>query len=420
MKNQLTYQLKCSARYLLVGTLALCPVPLQDLAAQEQSPEPLPISSLSEGGANARAEGLEDAELSNLSVDSFTQTLENETARESDTRTELIHERFPNGRIRLERTVVLDPQGNYVNHGDYKEMNVAGEVICSGRYSMGARQGTWTRECQAKDSKLFEAYPFNKLTPPFRSTVDFVDGKMDGVWLIVDSKGLEASRITLKDGFRNGLASIFHPSREILFQAEYRSGILNGKYIERDASGKIIRQEVYADGQKSVNEIETFAGVTANGQKSNKQTKSEYQYLSAVQAVSELDKWDTTMFATSENRGERVKHGPFILNFENGQMKVRGTYEHGLLTGAFESWYINGQRESTGEYVRGVQDGRWSWWHSNGMRSAIAEYNNGQLSDSPIAWTADGRRKVPAEQTKQFSNNRDGNVQIPVSKGNSR
>ncbi|MGI9429654.1 MAG: hypothetical protein ACR2NM_13415, partial [Bythopirellula sp.] len=45
---------------------------------------------------------------------------------------EVFVERFPEGSIKVEREVTLDPEGNYVNHGPWRMWSQAGKLIAEG------------------------------------------------------------------------------------------------------------------------------------------------------------------------------------------------------------------------------------------------------------------------------------------------
>lgn len=409
--------IKKSLRYLAIGGLALSAAEMQRPSVLADAPKPVAISSHAEAPTLGQVKPQKVNDVGAIALNSDNTGAENDLRAESDGNTEVIRERFPSGKVRIERHVVLDDNGNYVNHGDYQEMNAAGNLICSGHYTLGAKQGVWMRICQSNESPLFQVYPYSKLKPPFKSTVEFDAGKMHGVWLISDAENRVACQIPLENGYRHGQATFFHPSREIQFQADYRSGILDGIYIEKDPTGKIVRQDTYTDGQKTEIERESFPTTLLNGQSSRKQLKTEYQYLTPTQKLLELDNWETSRLATYRTHGERIKHGPFISYYENGQTKSKGTYELGVLIGDFESWYSNGQFEATGAYEQGVQVGRWTWWHVNGMRRALATYENGQLTGTLQAWHEDGRRNTASAQPNQ-SPSREVKTQTPVSPRN--
>ena len=298
---------------------------------------------------------------------------------------EKIRERFKDGRVHIERHVVLDRAGNFVNHGNYEEWNQSGDVVCTGNFEMGERQGPWIRFHQAKESKLFSTQPYSRFKPPFQSSVEFEHGKMNGIWVIVDADRRVVSQIQLSMGTRNGQSTWFYPNGQVMFQADYSQGVLNGAFVEKSTEGKVIREEHYVDGQRSEVVKEQFA---------NKTIKSETHYLTAAQRVLTQDDWESVSLATYSTAGERLKHGPFVVYHDNGQVKMRGTHDRGIAAGLFETWHANGEKEVSGSYENGHQHGKWSWWHANGMRQSMATYDHGKVVDEVLAWNDQGKRVV--------------------------
>ena len=304
-------------------------------------------------------------------------------AEPTEAGSETIRERFKDGRVHIERHVALDSEGNYVNHGNYEEWSNNGDVVCTGSFNMGQRQGPWIRFHSQKDAKLFTTQPYVRFKPPFQSSVEFENGQMNGVWAITDADRRVVSQIQLTRGTRNGQCTWFYPNGQVMFQADYTNGVLNGMFVEKSAEGKVVREEVYIEGQRSEVVKEQFA---------NKTTKSETNYLTASQRVVTQDDWATVSLATYSTAGERVQHGPFIVYHENGQVKLRGSFERGVATGTFESWHPNGEKAVQGQYQSGKQQGKWSWWHPNGMRQSLATYDQGEVTEDVLAWNDQGKR----------------------------
>lgn len=302
--------------------------------------------------------------------------------------TELVQQLYPNGSLRVSKHVKLDSKGNFVNHGEYQEWSENGQVLVSGNYELGKQDGVWTRFCTAKDSKLFQSEPYSKFKAPFQSTVEFADGKMNGVWMIIDKDGKKISEIQLIDGRRNGLATWYHPSGSILWQSEYKDGQLNGMFVEKDANGKSVRSTAYINGQKSDTSTEYFP---------SKKPKAQFQILSAGQSLLTPDDWNTSTIATYEIKGQEVKHGTAVHYHESGVVRSQSNYKNGVLDGEFASWYANNQRESVGRYVDGKQHGKWNWWHENGMRKCVATFENGELVEPAMSWNDQGQRVESSE-----------------------
>ncbi len=53
----------------------------------------------------------------------------------------------------------LDANGNFIHHGSFQEWTNKGDLVATGSYQEGLRQGAWIRVCQAKDSKLLKPIP---------------------------------------------------------------------------------------------------------------------------------------------------------------------------------------------------------------------------------------------------------------------
>jgi antitoxin component YwqK of YwqJK toxin-antitoxin module len=307
---------------------------------------------------------------------------------------ELVQQFYSDGSPRIAKHVALDPNGNYVNHGEYQEWTEKGDLIVSGQYEMGKQKGLWVRFCDANSSKLFASEPYKKFKAPFQSTVEFVDGKMNGVWTIADKDDKKVSEIQLVAGKRSGRAVWYHPTGSVLWQSEYQDGLLNGNFIEKDATGKVTRQIQYLNGQNGEKKTEYHA---------NKKPKLEYQYLTPAQTLVTPDDWNTSTLATYNSAGtddskpEIIKHGSSVSYYENGSVQSQTSFKNGLQDGEFVRWFPNKQKEITGHYSQGRQTGQWSWWHENGMRKATATYENGSLVGTVMAWNDQGIRVSSAD-----------------------
>ncbi len=298
------------------------------------------------------------------------------------TTADVVRQRFANGKVHIERMVTQDAEGNFVNHGEYREFNERGELISSGNYSMGKRTGAWFRVVTPAETKTLNSYPFNKFRAPFTSSVEFIDDQMHGVWIITDKDKRIACQIQLHQGVREGSAVLFHSNGQVFSQSEYHNGVLNGMSIEKTAEGKVVREDNFTDGQKLIVDTEHYP---------NKSIKSVMRYLSDVQQVATKDNWLTTTLATVSGSNEKQMHGEFVTYYDNGQISTKGRYNRGKLDGLYESWYKTGELASSGEYSQGKQVGPWTWRHANGMKRAAATYVDGQVEGKALAWDDAGK-----------------------------
>lgn len=301
---------------------------------------------------------------------------------------EVVRQRFPNGQIQLERSVTLDGEGNYVNDGLYQEWDQAGNLIAAGEFVVGHREGKWFRIYQGNESNLFAAYPYSKMTAPFRSEAEFSAGVLNGIWKITDAEGRLVSEIASELGQRNGTATWYHPTGEVMYRATYKDGVLDGEMVEFDPAGKELRKSKFIEGQQLKTVVEKY---------SNGRPKFEYVLLGPPQQVKELDRWWEAQPAEYGVIGTGTKDGSFTSWYENGQLRAQGTYANDVLQGAFASWFENGQLESAGEYQAGQPTGTWNWWHDNGMKRATGEYVDGKPAGSWMNWQPDGKRILNAK-----------------------
>src|SRR5262245_59309468 len=58
---------------------------------------------------------------------------------------EVVRERYPDGKVKIERDVTVDADGNYVNHGAWRMWDDSGRLVAEGQFAMGRRSGQWSR-----------------------------------------------------------------------------------------------------------------------------------------------------------------------------------------------------------------------------------------------------------------------------------
>lgn len=100
---------------------------------------------------------------------------------------ETVTERYPSGRVKVERGVSQDDRENYVNHGPWCMWDDAGNQVVDGIYRFGKRHGKWVRWYQTDEAELFQLPPFNQFTAPFRSQATFQEGVLAGHWIVTDA-----------------------------------------------------------------------------------------------------------------------------------------------------------------------------------------------------------------------------------------
>ncbi|MEX2315804.1 MAG: hypothetical protein WD669_01540 [Pirellulales bacterium] len=312
---------------------------------------------------------------------------------------EIVTERYPDGKPRIERQVALDTQGNYVNHGTWKMYAADGTALAEGQYDMGKRVGTWTRWLARKDSRVLNTVPFNQFKAPFVSQVTFVNDQMEGQWLIVDADQRQCLQISISGGKRNGQAITWQANGRILQQANYENGIPVGEVLEvatRTAATRTNGQP--AEKSPAVGEMKVVATyvegrkvTTKTANYPNRKKQSEELFLAAPSIQqSQDDFWNLTL-AEYRSEGQDLRHGASKSWFENGKPRHEGNYDRDKKDGMFTYWHSNGQMAATGEYKNDKPIGSWVWWHENGLKAAFGEYREGYLYGQWRWWGEDGQ-----------------------------
>jgi antitoxin component YwqK of YwqJK toxin-antitoxin module len=306
-----------------------------------------------------------------------------ETAADATPAVEIIRERFPDGRLKIEREVTTDAAGNYVNHGAWRMWDAAGTLVAEGRYDMGRRTGDWMRRYQREESAALSAAPFDQFEAPFVAKARFDADRLDGEWKIADAQDRECSRVTLKHGKRNGPATLWLPDGNVYREAAFRNGSPVGELRERNSDGQLRVTATYIGGQQLVNKVSHFPDSDI------KQAEAACLVATVTEVVAD-DFWQLK-FAVYRSQDTQLRHGSWKCWYSNGRPQAEGNFQYDRETGTFTWWHAHGQEAVRGDFVDGQPHGVWTWWHANGQKAAEGRYNLGQQVAVWRKWTEDGR-----------------------------
>ena len=297
---------------------------------------------------------------------------------------EMVTERYPDGNAKVQRQVILDPAGNYVNHGTYVEHDSHGKIVKSGEYRNGRLHGKWIRHFEEGRGRLFSGSLEGQFLGPFVAEAGFVDGQLHGSWIIKSQSGAKIIEWSFDRGIRSGKSTWWYPNGEKRLEVVYRNGMIDGDLLEWNTEGKLVNRVAYLDGRRLAKTVEWYAP----GQK-----YYEGYYLLAQDVVEPVyDWWNGTARATPVTRvGQQQKHGPWIAWHRNGNKQIEAQYDRDLPVGKFTWWYENGQKQAEGEYQGGVKHGTWTTWHANGLKESRSEYREGNLAGKWMRWDTAGR-----------------------------
>jgi len=295
---------------------------------------------------------------------------------------EVIQERFPNGRVRIEREVIQDDDKNYINHGSWRMADQEGRKVAHGHYRHGQRHGIWTAWYFPGESSMFSEPPYEDFTGPFISQAHFQDGRLDGVWIIFDVEQRKISQWSYLDGERHGKWTWWYPNGKKLREHTYHNGDIVGQTVVWNPKGLATFRETFEEGRKLAADVEYYE----SGRKKSKGT-----YLLAQRVAQAANDWWNAKLAKEVVVGKDEKHGPWRSWYENGQKKMEGHYRHDTEVGTFRWWHRNGQQSIVGEFLDGRESGKWTWWHPNGQKLSQGFFNDGDETGKWTYWAANGK-----------------------------
>ena len=310
---------------------------------------------------------------------------------------ELIQERYPNREVKIERQVVQDASGNYVNHGKWVMYDERGHMVGCGQYRYGERHGPWTRWHMSIGSKdMLAQMPYKQFQPPFVSEVTFDNGRVNGKWKIYDKQDRVCSEFNFENGERQGKSVWYYPNGVKMREIDFTAGQYDGQAREWGPDKKLTKNDTYQDGRRLGKKSEAYA---------NGQPKIEATYLFAREVLKcNYDWWEGNITTTIAKEGKDQRHGLYTTWYKNGQKDEEGQYLNDLAVGKCTWWYENGQKAIDGQFINGERNGHWTWWHENGQKSADGEFVKGVEIGKWTWWAADGKvtnsARITEGQTK--------------------
>ena len=321
-----------------------------------------------------------------------------------ESQVEVIRTRYPSRKVKIERHVAQNKEREYFNHGSWTMWSPDGEIIGTGQYRWGKRQGSWTRlitddnaQRQIEESQLgFEA--------PLVSKAEFIDDEIHGTWLVVDANNRKVRSWHFDGGTLHGQSVAWYPSGARLREVNYDNGVPNGEVREWSADGQLVKQLIFKNGQRLAPFVKRydFGGVQMEG-----------KYLLAREMINiRVDWWasDVNIEVTGKE-GNDVKHGNWTHFYQDGGKAYEGQFVDGLPLGDHIWWYPNGQKKTQGSFANGKPNGHWVWWHESGVKQMDGHYVDGVQDKTWVRWEADG--KVAQVEDHSLRNTRVLNQDVP-------
>ncbi len=246
----------------------------------------------------------------------------------------------------------------------------------------------------------------------------FENGYEDGVAKEYDSVGLVISQLTYKKGYltdreyinrydRNGKQhgkwKWFYESGELMKEAMYKHGILDGYTKDYTIQGDLALIRKFEDGEEildapELQKLEIKTDYYDNGSIKTvasyknglpEGVRREYDSLGNITA-SYIFK-EGTIIGEGIIDEEGIKDGEWEEHYDNGQLRSKGKYLKGKKNGFWSYFHKNGQLEQQGEYnEKGNTEGSWTWYYDNGNVWREASYFDGMLDGHTIEYDIEG------------------------------
>jgi antitoxin component YwqK of YwqJK toxin-antitoxin module len=327
----------------------------------------------------------------------------------TDAAAEMIRQRFANGKPQVERWVVEDSKGNIVNHGKYVEYDSQGAVVSSGSYVYGKREGKWTKQINAEQTKNLVGAHDKGFVAPFTSLATFKDGQLDGEWSVVDAQARVVSVWSYTAGVRNGPSWLYNVGGEVTQSITYKDNLADGP-ARMATEGEAAKDTVFTDGLMLRQVDKWFPAVA--GKPRVLQSQESQLVLMPLNVVS--SDWANSSVTFQSSATEPIRHGLAVTFYANGQRESQGSYDRGRRSGTFAWWYANGQQKTVGEYIDDAENSEWTWWHENGMKQASGMYADGRKVEEWSLWSPEGKlvqRTVPRDAAQVAGRNTAGETQ---------
>jgi len=135
-----------------------------------------------------------------------------------------VTEKYDDGKVRVERTVLQLSDNQIVNHGKYVEYYRNGQKFAEGMYENGVHQGSWSYW-----------YDNGQLA----KTVSFKNGLPDGAWDAFRADGTLAAKKGYKNGQRDGKwIAYFKDGKTVNLEQNYVNNKLEGEVVINFELGK--------------------------------------------------------------------------------------------------------------------------------------------------------------------------------------
>jgi len=195
----------------------------------------------------------------------------------------------------------------------------------------------------------------------------------NGVYQVHYPTGEIHSKISYKNGKKQGWAESYNRAGKVLHRARFNQGKLKEE-VFLDATGQVVKKLTYLTQNRY------YPGEI-------KQPQEAYQII-----VQEL--------SPSRSRPlerKSFRHGLYQSWYVGGQLAQQAQYQWGQLHGSFARFLEKGTPLERGEYIQGKKQGSWQEWDSTGAPRALTNYLQDKKFGPQKFWHPTGTLSADAQ-----------------------
>jgi antitoxin component YwqK of YwqJK toxin-antitoxin module len=210
-------------------------------------------------------------------------------------------------------------------------------------------------------------------------------GQLDGEERLYYQKGALQAIVAYQNGLVHGKKQMFDPQGNLIEEAHYVQGKLEGPFIQRLADGKEVVTHYRQNLKHGPHLI--FYPNQANGEK-----------VKAFEATFENDQIEGLIFEYSAD-GKKIAETPYVHGKKEGTAKIFAAETHISITiefsadqknGLLTHYFPDGSVYKTIQYVNDVKEGPETTYHKNGAIASVFPYQNDQLNGLACSWNEEG------------------------------
>ncbi len=228
------------------------------------------------------------------------------------------------------------------------------------------------------------------------------EGQIDGERKFFYPSGAIKELASFSGGVLNGLQSNWDEKGNVVKEARYLNGNLEGRYLEKDADGRTIVYH-YENNRKNGPHIIYYAEHLTEG----KQVKSlEANFVNGrfEGKLLEYDLQGVQRAYTNYEAG--VKNGAAVLYYPNGKPNSKFNFKQGKRDGVSQTFYPKGALLKEVIFSKDQKEGEEKTYFEKGHLKSVYRYEENQLNGLAQQWNESGVLIFEANYTKGKQNGR--------------